>query len=531
LLPHANTAIDDSSLEHESKCHSETRVQLLQDIEDWSEDSQDQPIFWLKGLAGTGKSTVARTIASRFHAKQRLGACFFFARGHGDRGHAKTFFTTVAFQLSKLSETLGYTISEAIRTNPEIINKNFQEQWRHLIHEPLERCPLPDPIVVVIDALDECDSEQGEQDVQKLLRVIAQVKDIHACSLRFFITSRPEVPVKHGFDSMRPYVKFYDYALHEMDDPVVERDITVYLTSELGNINRKYSSSNGDWPSQEEICRLAGQAGKFFIYAATACRFIDQGGSSLFKERLADILEGDPDGSEEIDKMYNQVLEYSVRNFRPKDKLRFSERFRCMVGTTVVLLSPLTAAAMKGLLSESSQTAVTITAETIHSTLSPFGSILAVPESEQAPISLFHLSFRDFLLSEERCKNKEFWISEEKAHGDLVDCCLKLMLARLKRDICNLQEPGFLTKDISDQQRQSGLSADLQYACQYWVQHLKRSKAQLEDNGKVHSFLQQNLLHWFEALSLMGKMSEGVYAVILLESMVRVSYASTELGI
>ena len=105
------------------------------------------------------------------------------------------------------------------------------------------------------------------------------------------------------------------------------------------------------------------------------------------------------------------------------------------------------------------------------------------------------------------------------------------MSAKLKRDICNLQEPGFLAKDISDQQIQSGLSADLQYACQYWVQHLKRSKAQLEDNGKVHNFLQQNLLHWLEALSLMGKTSEGVYAIILLESMVRVSYTSIEFEI
>ena len=112
-----------------------------------------------------------------------------------------------------------------------------------------------------------------------------------------------------------------------------------------------------------------------------------------------------------------------------------------------------------------------------------------------------------------------------RRHEVLADDCVDLMSAELKRDICNLQEPGVLAKDISDQQRERGLPANLQYACQYWVQHLKRSEAQLQDNGKVHNFLRQNLLHWLEALSLIGKTSEGVHAIILLESIVQVSYA------
>jgi hypothetical protein len=430
------------------------------------------------------------------------------------------FFTTLAFQLSNFSGTLGYAISEAIGTNPDIVNKRFHEQWRHIICEPLEKCPLPHPIVVVIDALDECDSEQ---DVQELLRVISQVKEMHVCPLRFFITSRPEVPVKNGFANM-PYVSFYDCALHEMEERLVKRDITVYLTSELEYINRKYSVSKESWPSQKQIRRLAGQAGKFFIYAATACRFIDQGGSSLFKERLADILEDDSDGSGEIDKMYTQILEYSIRNFRDKDKRRFFERFRYAVGTVIVLFSPLTAASMNELLSKSRQTIELTNTEIIQRTLAPFCSILDLQESKDVPIRPFHLSFRDFLLNEERCKNKEFWISEERAHEFLVECCLRLMSAKLKRNICDLQGPGVFASEVKDSTVLECLPAHVQYACRYCVQHLKRSGAQLDDNGKVHNFLRQNLLHWLEALSLVEKTSEGVHAVILLESMARVSY-------
>jgi hypothetical protein len=127
-LPRASAAFSDNSLEHQPTCHPETRVQLLQDIENWSSDSQGRIIFWLKGLAGTGKSTIARTVASRLHKKQRLAGSFFFARGQGDRGRAKMFFTTLAFQLSAQSDYLGYTIAEAINTDRDIINKKFHEQ-------------------------------------------------------------------------------------------------------------------------------------------------------------------------------------------------------------------------------------------------------------------------------------------------------------------------------------------------------------------------------------------------------------------
>ncbi|KAJ2901564.1 hypothetical protein MKZ38_001697 [Zalerion maritima] len=58
-----------------------------------------ETIFWLSGMAGTGKSTISRTVARAFSGKQRLGGSFFFKRGDGDRGKAAKFFTTIAAQL------------------------------------------------------------------------------------------------------------------------------------------------------------------------------------------------------------------------------------------------------------------------------------------------------------------------------------------------------------------------------------------------------------------------------------------------
>ena len=95
------------------------------------------------------------------------------------------------------------------------------------------------------------------------------------------ITSRPKIPIKYSFHKITD-IYFYDFTLYEVDDSTIRHDITVYLISELRDIYCKYLGDSSDWPSQEEVCYLAKRAGKFFIYAVTACRFIDGGRLALF---------------------------------------------------------------------------------------------------------------------------------------------------------------------------------------------------------------------------------------------------------
>ena len=376
--------------------------------------------------------------------------------------------------------------------------------------------------MVVIDALDECDNEQ---DIRELLRIIFQAKRIKKCPLRFFITSRPEVPITYSFYKITD-AYFYDFALHEVDDPTIRHDITVYLTSELRNIYCKYSGDSSDWPSPEKVCHLAERAGKFFIYAATACRFIDGGRSALFQERLTEILKDDSDGSEPIDKMYLQILEYIACEYtREKDRKIYFEKFQRIIGSVILLLNPLAVSSLSKLLSYSNQATSSATTESVKLMLSPLSSILNIPKHEEAPISLFHLSFRDFLLSKERCKNKDLFVSEAKTHRSLVQCCLEAMLTTLRQDVCQLSKPGVLASEVEQDTIRKSLPAHIQYACQYWTTHLERIKddqrnlIELRDNGPVHIFFRSHFLYWLEALSLMGKVSSCVSMIAQLENL------------
>jgi len=175
-------------------------------------------------MAGTGKSTIARTAAHNFADQKQLGASFYFSRGRGDLGHAEKFFTTIAWQLAARAPSLRHHISKAISENPQITQEGLGEQWKHLIFQPLSRldnASLPPQIfILAIDALDECD---GEDDVRLILRLIAEAKTLKRAKLRVFITSRPETPIRLYFRKM-PEDVYQSFALHEVDPAVTQHD-------------------------------------------------------------------------------------------------------------------------------------------------------------------------------------------------------------------------------------------------------------------------------------------------------------------
>jgi hypothetical protein len=85
-------------------------VDLLREIYDWADDDDSKCIFWLNGVAGTGKSTIARTGAQIFANRSQLSASFFFKRGEHDRENVSLFFTTIALDLVRQIPELGARI-------------------------------------------------------------------------------------------------------------------------------------------------------------------------------------------------------------------------------------------------------------------------------------------------------------------------------------------------------------------------------------------------------------------------------------
>ena len=524
-LPYADGAAFDSYLwEQQPRCLHNTRVEILKMVDSWSHNPTSPCIFWLRGMAGTGKSTIARTVAKMFADQGQLGASFFFSRGRGDLGYAKKLFTTVAAQLASssldLPGPLSYYIGKAVADNPLIAQKGLMEQWKQLVFAPLTKLEEQasqqqafqlSTLTFVIDALDEC---ENQDDVRLLLRLLSETRTLQKIKVRVFVTSRPETSICSAFRRHIAMDAHQDFALHDIDAAITRHDIYVFLVNELQSIQDDNDIEQG-WPSDHDIQLLASRASGLFIYAATACRFIrDEKYSShtesLKRFLLQDSTTSDSEPYADLYDMYTQILQCSVLGRSDGQRReRHVLKFKAIAGPLVVLFESLTPSTLSKLIG--------IQEQVVRAILGDLHSVLDI--SDSYPIQLLHPSFRDFLL----CHSSfPFYINEQTTHGDITTYCFRVMASQLTKDICNLKAPGVSYKSISTEQKNQHISLELRYACRYWIDHFLKSPALLND-GPICRFLDKHLLHWLEVCSLVGTMSEAVLGISILEEMVRVS--------
>ncbi|KAF2179766.1 hypothetical protein K469DRAFT_295663 [Zopfia rhizophila CBS 207.26] len=371
----------------------------------------------------------------------------------------------------------------------------------------------------VIDALDECDDDRN---IQVILSLFAEARSLERVQLRIFMTSRPEIPIRYGVQEL-PDVEHQDFILHNIAQEIVDDDISKFLEQHLKIIRRECQLAV-DWPGAHDIRRLVQSANGLFIWAATACRFIRRG--KLFAaDQLSIILKDDyvtdystdetstTDSAitpeKQLDKIYITVLKYSAPKYRKSVRKKWYKVLKETIGSIILLFSPLSANSLVKL--------PHATKQGIYQTLDSLHALLDIPEDQNRPLRLHHPSFRDFLLDQRRCNDPNLWVDEKRAHQTLADNCIRLMSNSLKQDICRVDAPGVLVTGTESSRVEECLPPEVQYACIYWSQHVKKSGTKLCDNDQVHQFLKAHLLHWLEALSWMRKVSEGIYAINYLE--------------
>ncbi|RMZ89369.1 hypothetical protein DV736_g3395, partial [Chaetothyriales sp. CBS 134916] len=236
---------------------------------DWTASTSSQYIFWLKGRAGTGKSTIARTIAESLHQQGIPLASFFFKRGGGDLARSRKVISTIVFQLAHQLDILGRIICDTLQKEPDLgESAALLEQFNKLLVQPLEKVArLPTgskPIMIILDALDECDDID---DIRRLLGRFGRTQSLSALGIRLLVTSRPEMPIQLGFQNM-DHITYCELALHDMPRALVDRDIETYITYRLGQIQTDQGLPN-TWPNIDQIRKVTELADGLFIYAAT----------------------------------------------------------------------------------------------------------------------------------------------------------------------------------------------------------------------------------------------------------------------
>ncbi|KAB8257696.1 WD40-repeat-containing domain protein [Aspergillus pseudonomiae] len=496
-------------------CLVGTQVPLLQLVQNWSNDAQGEPILWLQGMAGTGKSTIARTVASAFYngtsllgqetlpSEACLGGSFFFDHRDEDCRNPRKLFPTLARGLAEVLPEIQQSLCDGIRSHHATYAQSLDAQWKHLIFNPLKmlKTALPVTILFVLDALDECQAgtREDQDDISDILALLSQVRELKTVRVRVLITSRPETHIRYRFNEIPEGIRDETVCkIRRLDgDEVTTDDITRLVEYRLWEIRRKHDLPR-NWPGEERIEQLAENADGLFIYAATVCRFLSTANRKTIEDRLGRILDGDvgETAKESLDGMYTRILQVVLTGEVDNDQA-MSDLFRQVVGSILVLSRPLSIMALSRL--------IEVELSDTRWLMEHLYSVLEMPQGDHGPIQLLHLSFRDFLLASQRCKDSHFWIDEKQSHRNLYQHCLKVMSNTLRRDICCLEEPGIHVTDIEPSVVHEFLPEQVQYACSHWVDHLQQSDIVASNDAVLYDFLRTHFVHWLEAMTIMGR--------------------------
>jgi hypothetical protein len=492
-------------------CLPGTRGQLLNDVSKWFEgdDPSQKRIFWLNGLAGTGKTTVARSIARKYRDLGRLAGAFFFSRNDAKLRDPLAVIPTLAYDIADRFSTFRALICAGADSDPFVRRKSIEVQGQVLFGR-LGRAVRPrEQLLLVLDAMDECECSD-RRDYARLVAVVTSMPD----TFKLFITSRSANHFKDLFGSLdsRQLALHYDIADH-----VVQSDIHLYLQQQLGDFGLTHRLPV-PFPKPQDLNELVNRAGTLFIYASTIVKWITDADEDPIV-RLDQLLKQNVTDAQfhyrTLDMLYDQILSQAA--ITTGDPEKHTHALHTFLSTIVLLQEPLPVAA------------VAYMSDVKHSDVLTSRLSAAIMVDGNA-VRVYHASFPDFITSRDRCSDARFLVVPSEGHEYLARRCLELMNIRLRRDICDIRDPSLFNSEVADlaQRLDDNVPRYLRYACKYWHVHTvlsgELSHALMED---LSIFCNAHLHHWLEILSLMKELSASVRALTPLLRLLRVCTGSS----
>ena len=529
-------------------CMEGTRKGVFRKIDSWLDDFATHNILWISGSPGVGKSAIMSSLESRLRTIGRFGASFFFDRGNVSLSDPTALWRTVAFDLARKYPLMAKRLVKNLRDDKVDPGRpDIESHFKHLIQEPLSyMCQLSaaagdaggkrgesrkaneefwhgagvvtedwleegegaiKPPVIIIDALDECDSDDSQSLQRNILLNTLTCWSRLQPSIKLVVTSRDErIPPS--------FADVCDHIVLETGDLVSQEendDIQTFMECRFAEIAPRYPSLPPTWPGHPTIKRLTECAAGLFIWADTAIRYIEQG---IATERLDLILAGHFPEGDRIDSLYRQILDTSFKD----TKSQICQKFKAVVGAIVLAKTPLRYVDIMHFIGQR------IDHPSIDFILQKLSSVLSIGTPDGC-VHVSHVSFTEFVCDSERCHAK-FAIPRSTHNGCMALACLQNMNNRLKYNICRLETSYLRNDDVLDlpSRIEKMISPCLLYSCRFFAEHLSDSA---NDNTslleEIKSFLHTNLLYWLEVISLCNQVSEAVTCLHILTGWLEVS--------
>ncbi|KAK2463805.1 hypothetical protein APHAL10511_004110 [Amanita phalloides] len=401
--------------EQATSCQHETRKNILRDIRTWANSPTAPLVCWLSGPAGSGKSTVARTIAQGYQDRRQLAATFFFWRKTGDRDDIKKLVPTLAYKIAERTEPLKLLMlerlglignpSQALGDKDLLTDLSLEDQLRKLLQLG-PTSPGQVPHLVVIDGLDECSDQDG---IRKLIEWLCTQK---TSRFRFLLTSRPEHKIRTSFQECGSRT-FHALSLAESKDDI-RRYFVKALKAAWPESRRTDEGGPLEWPSALQLTQLVEKSEGLFVYAATAVQYICRSGpdkSATPATRLKYVLERHVG----LDSLYFQVIEEAKKS---------QSLFDLVIGSLMYLRYSLSVDELSEVLFDDDKDK-SLSSKRVRSALSGCHSILVIPDDNAREIRSYHASLRDFLTDESR--SAHLFYAPAISHAQLMVRCFEVI--------------------------------------------------------------------------------------------------------
>jgi hypothetical protein len=453
----------------------------------------------LSGVAGSGKSTVAKTVAAILaEEKKTLAASFFFSRDHTDRKEINHLATTLAMQLADYSPGFQAHLIELLKKDSTFIcQAEPRLQFQKLVVEILGKLPpCSTPWVICLDALDECGKDRGRSFLWWLSDSIGQIP----ANIRFFLTGRPDVPSYLEFDTLLPLV--HRVVLDKIKPSIVQCDIHLYVQQSLNGANW---IPPHPWKIQRDQAEaITIRANGLFVFAATAVRYVLTGlPQTPPQESVDDLLDGE--ALTDLHDLYLRIVNYAIPLAAPGDQCaqRSYNRTMKILSTILQLQEPLDYQSLADLLE--------LDKTVILGILLPLSAVIHVSNIPESAIRIVHLSFREFMIFYVQVHRPDILCITDHQQRALVSALMKVLDRQLKFNICDLPTSYLRNINMPDfQQRLDNyIPLHLRYAAQFWMDHLVEIAYDSWCGLRVQNLLFKKFLFWLEVLSLLGIVGYG----------------------
>jgi hypothetical protein len=481
--------ICDTSYNSERKCSTNTRVALLNNITDWSVNPGDHRLFWLYGIAGAGKSSVANTVASQLQEQGILGGCFFSRRDDLNLSNPKKVLPTLAYQLARVNSNYRELLIQSLNQRSLSNEMSVQDQFDILfgnIHKghTSAKGSLQDwsKYVIVIDAIDEIGDETERS---RLLQSIIELHD-NPLFPSLFLTSRKETDIAGVF--ARQSVMDRDIMKYNTGD-----DIKTYIYTFLKD---KGNTSFGLELSDKDVRALVEHSSGLFIWTSTVLKLLSK--SFNYREDLTQILSASQNHQKNsvLYNTYITILDIASGDKSMRNRESISEILSAVLSASRV--KPFTKSMLRIVFAQdhNAEKRLEIIIQRLH-------SVISVDSSDDTHIRVYHTSFLDFLQDKDSCG--AYFRDESEICEKITQKCLEHLCKELKFNMCYLDSSFVQNKDIDDlpQRIKDSISSDLVYCSYHWVDFTARCRNIPLDH--ISAFIESpTILFWIEIFTLQG---------------------------